>query len=130
MKSRPKNRALMYERRSDDGQEASLKQQLEWAQAKSEFLKVRFNGTYADVEEMQHKRLHHYKDIYLDDAISGGDLSRPGLRLFLQHAATDITVSHALTFKRDRLGRPQSLLEMMLLEEGLIRSGVTLVTHE
>ena len=130
MKSRPKNRALMYERRSDDGQEASLKQQFEWAKAKSEFLKVPFRGTYADIEEMQHKRIHHYKDIYLDDAISGGDLSRPGFRLFLQHAATDITVSHALTFKRDRLGRPQSLLEMMLLVEGLIRSGVTLVTHD
>ncbi|MFM7135831.1 MAG: hypothetical protein ACKO1M_02005 [Planctomycetota bacterium] len=53
MKSRPKNRGLMYERRSDDGQEASLKQQFDWTKATSESLGVPFRGTYADIEEMQ-----------------------------------------------------------------------------
>ena len=78
MKSRPKNRALMYERRSDDGQEASLKQQFDWAKAKSESIGVPFRGTYADIEEMQRKRLSHKHDIFLDDAISGGDLALGG----------------------------------------------------
>ncbi len=130
MKSRPKNRGLMYERRSDDGQEASLKQQFDWAKAKSESLGVPFRGSYADIEEMQRKRLHQKQDIYLDDAISGGDLTRPGFRQFLKDAIADPTVSHAYVFKRDRLGRPQALLEMMTLEQQLIASGVTLVTHD
>ena len=130
MKSRPKNRALMYERRSDDGQEASLKQQFDWAKAKSESIGVPFRGTYADIEEMQRKRLSHKHDIFLDDAISGGDLTRPGFRMFLKEAIADTSVSHVLVFKRDRLGRPQALLEMMTLEQELIASGVTLVTHD
>ena len=130
MKSRPKNRALMYDRRSDDGQESSLKQQFDWAKATSLAIGVPFRGTYADIEEMQRKRLHHLHDIYLDDAISGGDLTRPGLRMILNDAVTDTTVSHLLVFKRDRLGRPQDLLEMMQIERALISSGVTLVTHD
>ncbi len=130
MKSRPKNRALMYERRSDDGQEASLKQQFDWAKAKSESIGVPFRGTYADIEEMQRKRLSHKHDIFLDDAISGGDLTRPGFRMFLKEAIADTSVSHVLVFKRDRLGRPQALLDMMKLEQELIASGVTLVTHD
>ena len=130
MKSRPINRGLMYERRSDDGQEASLKQQFDWAKAKSESMGVPFRGTYADIEEMQRKRLSHKHDIFLDDAISGGDLTRPGFRQFLKDAIADPTVSHVYVFKRDRLGRPQALLEMMTLEQELIASGVTLVTHD
>ena len=130
MKSRPKNRALMYDRRSDDNQESSLKQQFDWAKAASLAIGVPFRGTYADIEEMQRKRLHHLHDIYLDDAISGGDLTRPGLRMILNDAVTDTTVSHLLVFKRDRLGRPQDLLEMMQIEHQLISSGVTLVTHD
>jgi predicted site-specific integrase-resolvase len=130
MKSRPKNRALLYERRSDDGQEASLRQQFDWAKAKSESMGVPFRGTYADIEEMQQKRLHHKHDIFLDDAISGGDLTRPGFRKFLEEAIADVSVSHVYVFKRDRLGRPQALLEMVTLEQRLIASGVTLVTHD
>jgi hypothetical protein len=130
MKSRPKNRALMYDRRSDDGQESSLQQQFDWAKASSEAIGVPFRGTYADIEEMQRRRLHHLQDIYLDDAISGGDLTRPGFRTFLKDAITDPTVSHVFAFKRDRLARPQDLLEMMQIEHQLISSGVTLVTHD
>ena len=130
MKSRPKNRALMYERRSDDSQEASFRQQFDWAKAKSVAMGVPFRGTYADIEEMQRKRLNNIKDIYLDDAISGGDLTRPGLRKFFDDAINDKTVSHVYVFKRDRLGRPQGLFEMMGLEHRLVSSGVTLVTHD
>ena len=130
MKSRPKNRALMYERRRDDSQEASFRQQFDWAKAKSVAMGVPFRGTYADIEEMQRKRLNNIKDIYLDDAISGGDLTRPGLRKFFDDAINDKTVSHVYVFKRDRLGRPQGLFEMMGLEHRLVSSGVTLVTHD
>ena len=50
--------------------------------------------------------------------------------MFLKEAIADTSVSHVLVFKRDRLGRPQALLEMMTLEQELIASGVTLVTHD
>jgi hypothetical protein len=130
MKSRPKNRALLYERRSDDGQQASLQQQFEWAKSKAASLGVPFRGTYEDVEQMRRGKLHHLHDIYLDDAISGGDLTRPGFRQFLKDAMSDPTVSHVYVFKRDRLGRPQVLGEMMMLEWQLIASGVQLVTHD
>ncbi|MFM7135830.1 MAG: recombinase family protein [Planctomycetota bacterium] len=70
------------------------------------------------------------RDIYIDDAVSGGDLTRPGFCQFLKDAIADTSVSHVYVFKRDRLGRPQALLEMMTLEQELIASGVTLVTHD
>jgi len=91
---------------------------------------VPFQGTYADIEEMQRRKLHNLRDIHIDDAISGGDLTRSGLRTFLADAVRDKTVSHVYVFKRDRLGRPQNLLEMMHIERELISHGVTLVTHD
>ncbi len=130
MKSRPKNRGALYIRRSDDGQEASLGQQFDWAKAKADSMGVLLRGTHEDIEEMQRKKLHHQQDIYLDDAVSGGDLTRPGFLKFLKDAKADPTVSHVYTFKRDRLARPQSLMTMMGYEADLIGSGVTLVTHD
>jgi predicted site-specific integrase-resolvase len=130
MKSRPKTRALVYARRSDDGQEASLGQQLDWAKAEATKLGVPLRGTLDDLKEMQRRKLHHYQEIYLDDAVSGGDLTRPGFLKFLKDAKADTTVSHVLVFKRDRLARPQGMLEMMALEQNLLANGITLVTHD
>lgn len=130
MKSRPRNRATAYYRRSDDKQEASLGQQHAWARAQADKLDVSFRGTAADVQRMQERKLIHHADLYLDDAVTGGDLSRPGFLRFLADAKADPTISHVFVFKRDRLGRPQNLLEMLVLERDLILSGVTLVTHD
>ncbi len=130
MKSRTKNRGLLYVRRSDDGQEASLSQQLEWAKSAAQKLGVSFQGTNADIEQMQRDDLNHCADIFMDDAVSGGDLTRPGFQAFLAAAIEDRSVSHVFAFKRDRLGRPQSLLQMMSFEQQVISSGVTLVTHD
>jgi DNA invertase Pin-like site-specific DNA recombinase len=130
MKSRTKNRGLLYVRRSDDGQEASLSQQLEWARSAAKKLGVSFQGTNADIEQMQRDGLNHCADIFMDDAVSGGDLTRPGFQAFLAAAIEDRSVSHVFAFKRDRLGRPQSLLQMMSFEQQVISSGVTLVTHD
>ena len=123
-------RALIYIRRSDDGQEASLGQQLEWARATATKVGVPFRGTVADIHEMQRKRLHHFQDIYMDDAISGGDMTRPGFLKFLRDAQADRSITHVYVFKRDRLARPQDVLRMLVLERDLIVSGVTLVTHD
>jgi len=91
---------------------------------------VVFRGTLADVERMQQQKLSHHQDIYIDDAITGGDLSRPGFLQFLADAKADSTVSTVFVFKRDRLARPQDVLQMVALERDLILSGVTLVTHD
>ena len=130
MKSRPKNRGLAYYRRSDDKQEASLAQQHGWAREHADKLGVAFEGTLADVTRLQEQRRSHDRDIFIDDAVTGGDLARPGFRQFLAAAKADATVSHVFVFKRDRLGRPQDVLEMLTLERELILAGVTLVTHD
>ena len=128
--SQKTKRALTYIRRSDDGQEASLPQQLEWARATAEKTGVSFRGTIADIEEMKRKRLHQLHSIYMDDAVTGGDMTRPGFLQFLADAQSDPTITHAYVFKRDRLARPQDALAMVMLERDLIKSGVTLVTHD
>ena len=130
MTSRPKNRGLSYYRRSDDKQEASLGQQHGWAREAADKRGVTFRGTLADVEEMRRRRQIHCQDIYMDDSVTGGDLSRPGFLQFLADATNDRTVSEVFVFKRDRLGRPQDVLRMVMLERDLILSGVTLVTHD
>ena len=130
MKSRPQNRGLSYYRRSDDKQETSLGQQHGWARETADKMGVVFRGTLADVERMQQQKLSHHQDIYIADAITGGDLSRPGFLQFLADAKADSTVSTVFVFKRDRLARPQDVLQMVALERDLILSGVTLVTHD
>ena len=106
MKSRPQNRGLSYYRRSDDKQEASLGQQHGWARETADKMGVVFRGTLADVERMRQQKLSHHEDIYIDDAITGGDLSRPGFLQFLADAKADPTVSTVFVFKRDRLAPP------------------------
>ena len=130
MKSRPKNRGAAYYRRSDDKQEASLGQQHGWARERADKLGVVFRGTLTDVEQMRERKQIHLNDLYIDDAITGGDLSRPGFLQFLADNKADQSVSHVFVFKRDRLGRPQDVLQMLMLERDLILSGVTLVTHD
>ena len=130
MKSRPKNRGAAYYRRSDDKQEASLGQQHGWARERADKLGITFRGAPADVERMRERKQIHHQDIYLDDAVTGGDLSRPGFLQFLADAKADPMISHVFVFKRDRLGRPQDVLQMLMLERDLILSGVTLVTHD
>lgn len=49
---------------------------------------------------------------------------------FLADAKADPTVLHVFVLKRDRLGRPQDVLQILMLERDLILSGATLVTHD
>lgn len=79
---------------------------------------------------MQANCLHTYKGIYLDDALSGDDLERPGLKALVADYHRHQDRSHLFTFKRDRLGRPDSPLDMMVVEEGLRRAGITIVRSD
>ena len=94
MKSRPQNRGLSYYRRSDDKQEASLGQQHGWARETADKMGVVFRGTLADVERMQQQKLSHHQDIYIADAITGGDLSRIARSMTLSQRSRGLRPAH------------------------------------
>ncbi|HEV3302112.1 MAG TPA: recombinase family protein [Planctomycetaceae bacterium] len=77
---------------------------------------------------MQANHLVAWKSLRLDDAVTGGDLSRPGFRALIDEALRDRTISHIFFYKRDRLARPQEAFEVALIEKNLSTSGITIVT--
>ena len=97
--------AIGYVRRSTDRQEESLAQQREQLQA------------YAASHGMQ------LVAVYEDDAISGSDFDRPGLRQLLDNATTRSDVHAVLTWDRNRLARPKDAVDGMLLERKLLQAG-------
>src|SRR5437763_156715 len=107
MAERPKNRALVYLRRSTSRQEASLETQLQWAIAEATGMAVALEAAPADLERMRAGRLHTYRDIRLDDGITGADLRRPGFLALRRDAIADRSVSHLFIYRRDRLARPE-----------------------
>ena len=130
MATRTKARGLIYLRRSGDRQETSLRTQLEWGLAEAQRCGVAVDAQLDDLDYMQSHRLHEYKSIRLDDAITGAELDRPGLNSLVEDARADNGISHIFVYKRDRLGRPDSPVSMMVIEEGLLRSGITLVRSD
>jgi len=76
---------------------------------------------------MQANHLVALKSLRLDDAVTGGDLSRPGFRALIKDAQSDRTISHLFFYKRDRLARPQEAFEVALIEKKLSTSGITIV---
>ncbi len=127
MTIRPKARGLIYLRRSGDRQETSLEKQLTWALGAAREQQVIVDASLDDLQYMQVNRLHSCKSLRLDDAITGADLERPGLKALVDDAMDDVANSHVLAFKRDRLGRPDSPIDMMVIEGGLRHNGVTFV---
>ena len=130
MAVRTKGRGAVYLRRSGDKQETSLEKQLTWALGAAKAHGITIEATLSDLQYMQANRLHRFKDIYLDDALSGDDLERPGLKALVEDYHRHKDRSHLFTFKRDRLGRPDSPLDMMVVEEGLRRAGITIVRSD
>ncbi len=88
------------------------------------------DATLEDLQYAQANRLKKYKDIYLDDALSGDDLERPGLQSLIEDYHRDKNYSHLFTFKRDRLGRPDSALDMMVIEDRLLRAGISIIRSD
>jgi hypothetical protein len=125
--NRKKNRGLVYLRRSTDKQEISLAKQLEWAIARARQQDVVLDATMADLEHMQARRLHSYKDLRLDDGISGSDLSRPGFLAFNANTLQDESISHVFFFKRDRFSRADDAMQPAQMEKRLLLAGVTVV---
>lgn len=102
-------KAIGYVRRSTDRQEESLDQQ----QAKLR----------AFAKSQQWELVH----VYADDAISGSEMTRPGLSALLDRAENDKSIEAVLTWDRNRLSRPKDPIDGMLLERRLIASGKRLM---
>src|SRR5262249_32968234 len=107
-RGRLKNRGLVYLRRSSGKRETSLETQLAWACNEARKHGVPLDATPADLQKMQAEKLHAFKDIRLDDSISGANLNRAGFKALLIDVKADATISHLYLYKRDRLGRFRS----------------------
>jgi site-specific DNA recombinase len=101
-------KAIGYVRRSTDKQDESLTQQRERL------------STFA--------RQHGWSlvEIYSDDAVSGSELSRPGLEKLIA-AASGSDVDIVLIWDRNRLARPKDAIDGMLLERRLMAKGTRVV---
>lgn len=100
--------AIGYIRRSTDKQEESLDQQ----RAKL--------AAYAESKGWT------LSAIYCDDAISGSDLTRPGLQDLLS-AAQSHDVDVVMAWDRNRLARPKDALDGLLLERQIQNAGKRVV---
>ena len=65
------------------------------------------DASQADLAYMLANRLTKYKDIYLDDAVSGTRTKRPAFDAMIAELKADPSISHLFVHKRDRLGRPR-----------------------
>lgn len=97
--------AIGYIRRSTEHQEESLNQQR------------------AKLEEFSKARGWKLAEVYVDDAISGSNLKRPGLEKLIQRAETDKSVEIVLAWERNRLARPKDPIDGMNLERRFFACG-------
>ena len=123
-------KARCYLRRSSAKQESSLEMQLENVIAAAKQHGVPLDASQEDLAYMLANRLTRYKDIFLDDAVSGTRTKRPAFDAMIAELKADPSISHLFVHKRDRLGRPRTPLAMMMVEEELKSAGVTIVTSE
>ena len=127
MAVRKKNRGLIYLRRSSGRQEMSLGGQLAWAIDRAREEGVAVDAAVGDLDHMQRLRMASYKDIRLDDAISGADMTRPGFIAVQADVMSNPRVSHLFVHMRDRFGRPQDAMQMAVIEKSIRMSGATIV---
>ncbi len=97
--------AIGYIRRSTDRQEESLDQQR------------------AKLEAYAKQRGWELTHVYSDDAITGSDMMRPGLRQLIEDAQRRDDVGVVLTWDRNRLARPKDPVDGLLLERELLSAG-------
>ena len=99
------NQVIGYVRRSDSNQEESLEQQR------------------TKLKEFAEKRGWRIIQVFEDDAITGSDLSREGLRAMVSRVQQDGGIDGVLIWDRNRLARPKDPLEGLLLEREILLAG-------
>jgi DNA invertase Pin-like site-specific DNA recombinase len=130
MAVRKKNRGLAYLRRSTDRQEISFPTQLDWAHTEAERHSVNLEASQADLDFMLGTRQCSYKDLRVDDGISGADPTRPGFLALIEDARSISSISHLFIYRRDRLARPDDAIKMVSVEKELRYAGITMVFAE
>ena len=101
--------AIGYIRRSSDRQEESLSQQR------------------VKLEAFARAKGWKLVAVYVDDAISGSEMTRPGLSELLDAAKLRDDVQFVIAWDRNRLARPKDAVDGMMLERQLLASGKRVV---
>jgi site-specific DNA recombinase len=102
-------KTLGYVRRSTDKQDLSLEQQREKLQA------------------FAASRGWELVEVFEDDAISGSEMNRPGLRAMMERAKDSQDIGGVLAWDRNRLARPKDPMDGMMLERELLQQGKRVV---
>ena len=126
-KRKQKGRALFYTRDSGGKHETTPPEYVAWASRTAEQLGLTFDGTPETIEAMISDGRSVSGDLFLDFGVPGNVLSRKGLDALIDTAVKDLTVSHVLIPRRNRLARPDHPIDGVKLEDVLRRQGVTLV---
>jgi hypothetical protein len=127
MKRPERGRALFYSRDSGGRHLTTPSEYVIWAAGEARRLGLLFDGLPGTIDAMIQSGRSHDGDLFLDFAVSGHLLSRPGLNELLAEAERDQSVSHIMIPRRDRFARPDDPLDAIAMENALRRSGITLV---
>lgn len=122
-----RGRVLFYSRDSGGKHEQTPSEYVKWAMRKTEELGLQFQGTPEIIKRMIKSGSPVSGDLYFDYCVSGNLMNRPALDALRETIRTDLTVSHILIPRRDRLARPDEPMEGVLLEKDLRENGITLV---
>ncbi len=127
MNSTDRNRALFYTRDSGGKHETTPGQYVEWAIHESQKRGMRFDGTPDTISAMIKNGECHNGDIYLDYDVSGNVMDRPGLVRLIDATKTQRDVSAVFIPRRDRLARPDKVIDGLKIESEIREAGVTIV---
>ena len=120
--------AVAYLRRSTSKQEESLDTQLRWAIAKADEMGYELDADVSLLGQMESSRKFHLQGVFIDDAVSGSEESRPGLDALRTALRSRQEIAALLVVSRDRLARFRDALDGAVLERELLRHGITIVT--
>ncbi|MDB5387697.1 MAG: Resolvase domain protein [Planctomycetaceae bacterium] len=122
-----KGRGLFYYRDSGGKHDQSLPEYVGWAVRRSAELGIAFDGTPERMTDMVRTNRAVSGDLLLDYCVSGNTMSRPALNQLRGMVEFDLTISHLLIVRRDRLFRPDDPTEALQWETDLRCLGVTIV---
>ncbi len=121
-------RGIVYLRRSSSKQEKSLADQLTWAIEEARTRRIQLRATADTLAKAENEGLAKIGDLYLDNAITGGDMNRPGFLAFVERAKTDSEITHCFFWARDRFARPEQVEQAVGLEKSILLSGKSTIT--
>jgi len=120
-------RALFYSRDSGGRHETTPPEYVRWASRRAAELGLQFDGTPEAIQGMIQSGESVRGDIYFDFSVPGNILSRPGLNQLRETANSDHRVSHIFIPKRNRLARPDDIMDAIGIETEFRRLGIGLI---